>query len=68
MILFYQAKEPGAMHDPEGLRCPFGAHVRRSNPRDTLGEDRVEALKLNEAATSPDTPRPILRVAHDEPA
>jgi Dyp-type peroxidase family len=42
----YQAKEAGAMHDPDGLRCPFGAHVRRSNPRDTLGEDRVEALKL----------------------
>lgn len=42
----YQAKEPGAMHDPDGLGCPFGAHVRRSNPRDTLGEDRVEALKL----------------------
>jgi Dyp-type peroxidase family len=42
----YQAKEPGYMHDPDGLRCPFGAHVRRSNPRDTLGEDRVEALTL----------------------
>jgi len=42
----YQAQAPGAMHDPDGLRCPFGAHVRRSNPRDTLGEDRLEALKL----------------------
>lgn len=23
--------------DPEGARCPIGAHVRRSNPRDSLG-------------------------------
>ena len=25
--------------DPEGIRCPFGAHVRRSNPRDSLDPD-----------------------------
>jgi Dyp-type peroxidase family len=23
--------------DPEGVRCPVGAHVRRANPRDALG-------------------------------
>ncbi len=23
--------------DPEGLHCPLGAHIRRSNPRDALG-------------------------------
>jgi Dyp-type peroxidase family len=23
--------------DPHGLRCPIGAHVRRANPRDSLG-------------------------------
>lgn len=26
-------------YDPEGLRCPLGAHVRRANPRDALGGD-----------------------------
>ena len=25
--------------DPEGLRCPLGSHIRRSNPRDAFGED-----------------------------
>ena len=24
-------------NDPQGLRCPVGAHVRRANPRDSLG-------------------------------
>ncbi len=23
--------------DPDGMRCPLGAHVRRANPRDLLG-------------------------------
>jgi Dyp-type peroxidase family len=32
--------------DPEGFGCPFGSHIRRTNPRDTLGEDPVEAIKL----------------------
>jgi Dyp-type peroxidase family len=32
--------------DPEGLGCPFGSHIRRGNPRDTLGDDPAEALKL----------------------
>ncbi|MDE2577200.1 MAG: cytochrome P450 [Hyphomicrobiales bacterium] len=24
------------LEDPQGLRCPYGAHVRRANPRDSL--------------------------------
>jgi Dyp-type peroxidase family len=31
-------------NDPQGYACPFGAHVRRSNPRDSLGSDRQLAL------------------------
>jgi Dyp-type peroxidase family len=30
--------------DAHGLRCPIGSHVRRSNPRDSLGPDSTTAL------------------------
>jgi Dyp-type peroxidase family len=30
--------------DPHGLACPIGSHVRRSNPRDSLGPDPATAL------------------------
>jgi len=30
--------------DAHGLRCPIGSHVRRSNPRDSLGPDSATAL------------------------
>ncbi len=31
--------------DPEGSRCPFGAHIRRANPRDMLAPSAEESLK-----------------------
>lgn len=31
--------------DPVGMRCPLGAHVRRANPRDMLGDDARQALR-----------------------
>ncbi len=30
--------------DPAGFACPIGSHVRRSNPRDSLGPDHDTAL------------------------
>ncbi len=33
--------------DPQGLRCPFGSHVRRSSPRDSLGTDAQTQIGLS---------------------
>ncbi|HEX8144165.1 MAG TPA: Dyp-type peroxidase [Pyrinomonadaceae bacterium] len=30
--------------DAHGFRCPIGSHIRRSNPRDSLGPDQQTAL------------------------
>ncbi len=32
--------------DRHGFRCPVGAHIRRSNPRDDLGDDVEKSLEL----------------------
>ncbi len=34
------------VEDPQGHRCPLGAHVRRSNPRDSLGEDHETQIQI----------------------
>jgi Dyp-type peroxidase family len=34
------------IEDPQGLRCPFGAHVRRTNPRDSLGDDHATQMAI----------------------
>jgi Dyp-type peroxidase family len=31
--------------DPDGVRCPIGAHIRRANPRDALGWDGALSLR-----------------------
>ncbi|WP_336070583.1 cytochrome P450 [Nitratireductor rhodophyticola] len=36
-----------ATEDPQGLHCPLGSHVRRSNPRDSLGDDPETQLRIN---------------------
>jgi Dyp-type peroxidase family len=34
-----------AAEDPDGRRCPIGAHIRRSNPRDSLGFDGLLSFR-----------------------
>jgi Dyp-type peroxidase family len=34
-----------AAEDPHGMRCPVGAHIRRSNPRDALGFDGLLSFR-----------------------
>ena len=42
---FTYAHDP-AHPDPYGFRCPIGSHIRRTNPRDSLNEDPVQAQAL----------------------
>jgi deferrochelatase/peroxidase EfeB len=37
---------PG-IEDPQGLRCPYGAHIRRANPRDSLQPGNEEQIKIS---------------------
>lgn len=34
-------------HDERGQGCPIGAHIRRANPRDSLGSSAKESLKVS---------------------
>ena len=33
--------------DPQGIACPFGAHIRRANPRDSLDTDSATQMALS---------------------
>ncbi|MDH3681522.1 MAG: hypothetical protein OEV40_16420, partial [Acidimicrobiia bacterium] len=50
--------------DPEGLRCPLGAHIRRANPRDMLGREgqranRHRIIRRGMPSYQPGTRNPI---------
>jgi Dyp-type peroxidase family len=40
------ANDFGYGDDPDGLRCPLGAHIRRTNPRDGLVANPVHSINL----------------------
>ena len=35
------------VEDPRGVRCPLGAHIRRSNPRDSLAPGSAEQVSIS---------------------
>lgn len=47
--------------DPQGFACPFGAHIRRANPRDSIDTDSANQLTLSNRHR-------ILRVGRPYPA
>lgn len=57
-LVNYPDSDPGGSHenddfgyaekDPEGLKCPFGSHLRRNNPRDTVRDyTPKQSLKIS---------------------
>ncbi len=35
------------VEDPQGLKCPFGAHIRRTNPRDSLSPGSNDQIDIS---------------------
>ena len=52
--------------DPQGLQCPLGAHVRRANPRDSLGDDAKVQMSLSNRHRILRVGRPYRRADADE--
>jgi Dyp-type peroxidase family len=55
--------------DPEGLGCPFGAHIRRANPRDDFDPDEAKGqAAIVDRHRILRVGRPYVRQAEGEPA
>jgi Dyp-type peroxidase family len=52
--------------DPQGLQCPLGAHIRRANPRDSLGDDTETQMSLSNRHRILRVGRPYKQPGSDE--
>jgi porphyrinogen peroxidase len=52
--------------DADGFVCPKGAHIRRANPRDTLGVDVQSSIKSTKLHRLLRRGRPYLEIAEDK--
>lgn len=53
--------------DPEGLRCPYGAHIRRSNPRDSLGPGLADEIDITNRHRILRVGRPYVSARRENP-
>ncbi|MEL7278284.1 MAG: hypothetical protein AAGK98_17565 [Pseudomonadota bacterium] len=51
--------------DPQGQRCPFGAHIRRANPRDALDPKSQEQVEISDRHRILRRGRPYASVERD---
>lgn len=53
------------VEDPQGLRCPFGSHIRRANPRDSFSPGSMDQLAISNRHRILRVGRPYVVAADD---
>ena len=53
------------VEDPQGLRCPYGSHIRRANPRDSFSPGSMDQLAISNRHRILRVGRPYVAPAED---